>query len=166
MDIIFQKNKKSILTLKSKDRTYLPVLLTFVLTLIFIPFEFDFLHKHISWPLLISGIIICIIATIVRLKGHFDLGYGFSTRVEKQVNHKLVTSGIYRLIRHPMYLAIILLLTGACIMLKTIFAWIFVIMNIYALTIRIKKEETFMIKNFPEYENYMNKTYKLIPYLY
>jgi protein-S-isoprenylcysteine O-methyltransferase Ste14 len=166
LDVLIQKNKKSILTLKTKDRTYLPVLLTFIITLVSVPFEFDLLHKQFSWPFMISGIIICILATIIRLKGHFDLGRGFSTRVEKQGNHKLVTTGIYRFIRHPMYLAIILLLTGSCIMLKAVFSWVFVIINFYTLHVRIKKEESFMMENFPEYSAYMKKTYKLFPYLY
>lgn len=68
--------------------------------------------------------------------------------------------------RHPMYLAIILLLAGACIILKSAFSWLFVIMNFYALHIRIKKEEVFMKENFPEYSFYMKKTYKLFPFLY
>jgi len=166
LDVIIQKNKKSIVSLKSKDRTYLPVLITFIITLTSVPFEFIYLHKQNSWPAMISGIIICMIATFVRTKGHFDLGRGFSTRVEKQENHKLVTSGIYRLIRHPMYLAIILLLTGACIMLKAIFSWIFVLINFYTLLRRIKKEEEFLLANFPEYSEYMKKTYKLFPFIY
>jgi protein-S-isoprenylcysteine O-methyltransferase Ste14 len=166
MDIVIQKNKKSIVSLKSKDRTYLPVLISFIITLAAVPFEYNILHKQVSWPVMISGIIICIIAASIRIKGHLDLGHGFSTRVEKQENHKLVTSGIYSLIRHPMYLAIILLLTGACLMLKAAFSWIFVILNFYTLHIRIKKEEKFMSENFPEYVSYINKTYKLFPFLY
>ncbi len=166
LDIIIQKNKKSIISLKSKDKTYLPVLLTFIITLVAVPVEYIYLQKQVSWPVMITGILICLTAAFVRLKGHLDLGYGFSTRVEKQKSHKLITSGIYSLIRHPMYLAIILLLTGACIMLKSAFSWIFLILNFYTLYIRIKKEETFMMENFPEYESYMKKTYKLFPFLY
>jgi protein-S-isoprenylcysteine O-methyltransferase Ste14 len=166
LDIIIQKNKKSIISLKSKDRTYLPVLVTFIITLVAVPVEYLNLQKQVSWPIMITGILVCLLATFVRIKGHLDLGYGFSTRVEKQRNHKLVTSGIYHLIRHPMYLAIFLLLAGTCIMLKALFSWIFVILNFYTLYIRIKKEEIFMKENFPEYTSYMKKTYKLFPYFY
>jgi protein-S-isoprenylcysteine O-methyltransferase Ste14 len=166
MDIIIQKNKKSILTLKSKDRTYLPILLTFIITLVAVPIEYIYLQKQASWPMMITGIVICLLATLIRVKGHLDLKYSFSTRVEKQNMHDLVTNGIYRVIRHPMYLAIILLLIGACIMLKSLFSWIFVILNYCMLHIRIKKEEAFMKENFPEYGSYIKKTYKLFPYLY
>jgi protein-S-isoprenylcysteine O-methyltransferase Ste14 len=166
LDILIQKNKKSIISLKSKDRTYLPILLTFILTLVAVPVEYINLHKNASWPLMISGIVICLLATFIRVKGHFDLKHGFSTRVEKHEKQKLVTTGIYTMIRHPMYLAIILVLTGACIMLKALYSWIFVVINFYTLQIRIKKEEEFMLANFPEYPAYIKKTYKLFPFLY
>jgi protein-S-isoprenylcysteine O-methyltransferase Ste14 len=166
LDILIQKNRKSIISLKTKDRTYLPVLMTFILTLVAVPAEYTYLHKYASWLLMISGIVICALATFIRLKGHFDLKHSFSTRIEKQEKQKLVTSGIYSVIRHPMYLAIILLLAGSCIMLKALYSWIFVILNFYALYIRIKKEEAFLEENFPEYSSYMKKTYKLFPFLY
>jgi protein-S-isoprenylcysteine O-methyltransferase Ste14 len=166
LDIIIQKNKKSIISFKSKDRTYLPVFLTFIITLIAVAIEYSYLDKKVTWPFMITGIVICIIATLVRVKGHLDLKHGFSTRVEKQKNHELVTTGIYGIIRHPMYLALILLQTGACIMLKSTFSWIFVIINFYTLHIRIKKEEAFLKENFPEYISYMKKTYRLFPFIY
>jgi protein-S-isoprenylcysteine O-methyltransferase Ste14 len=166
LDILIQKNKKSIISLKSKDRTYLPILLTFILTLAAVPVEYINLHKSASWPLMITGISICALATFVRVKGHLDLKHGFSTRIEMHEKQKLVTTGIYTMIRHPMYLAIILLLAGACIMLKALYSWIFVVINFYTLQIRIKKEEEFLMANFPEYPEYMKKTYKLFPFLY
>lgn len=166
LDILIQKNKKSIVSLKSKDRTYLPILLTFILTLVAIPVEYIYLHKHASWPFMITGISICALAALIRTKGHFDLNYGFSTRIEMHEKQKLVTTGLYSMIRHPMYLAIILLLIGACIMLKALYSWIFVVINFITLQIRIKKEEEFLIANFPEYPDYMKKTYRLFPFLY
>jgi len=166
LDILVQKNKKSIVSLKSKDRTYLPIVLTFILTLIAVPVEYINLHKYSSWALMITGIGICAVATFIRTKSHFDLRHGFSTRIEIHEKQKLVTTGLYTMIRHPMYLAIILLLIGACIMLKALYSWIFVIINFITLQIRIKKEEEFLMANFPEYPNYMKKTYKLFPFLY
>jgi protein-S-isoprenylcysteine O-methyltransferase Ste14 len=166
LDILIQKNKKSIVSLKSKDRTYLPILLTFILTLVAVPVEYINLHKSSSWALMIIGISICALATFIRTKAHLDLRHGFSTRIEMHEKQKLITTGIYSRIRHPMYLAIILLLIGACVMLKALYSWIFVIINFYTLQTRIKKEEEFLMTNFPEYPEYMKKTYKLFPYLY
>ncbi len=166
LDILIQKNKKSIVSLKSKDRTYLPILLTFILTLVAVPVEYINLHKNASWPLMFTGISICLMATFIRVKGHLDLKHGFSTRIEMHEKQKLVTTGIYTIIRHPMYLAIIVLLAGACIMLKAVFSWLFFLINFYALQARIKKEEEFLLASFPEYTEYMKKTYKLFPYIY
>ncbi len=166
LDIFFQKNSRTIILSKSKDNTYLPILITFILTLTIIPFEFLYFHKHISYFFFWIGISICLIAIFIRVKGQLDLRHGFSTRIEKQENHILVTKGLYSIVRHPLYLAMILLLIGASTMLSSHYSWIILIINVYTVKIRIDKEENFLIKNFKEYTDYKNKTKKIIPFIW
>jgi len=166
LDLFLQKNSKTILFSKSTDKTYLPILLTFFLTLAFAPFEFLFFQRSVNFFAFWAGVVFCIAAIFIRIKGQLDLGSGFSTRIEKQENHHLVTRGLYSIIRHPLYLAIILLLAGINLMLSAFYSWIFFIINAYTLKIRIDKEEEFMIKNFSEYSNYMKWTKKIIPFIW
>ena len=166
LDIFLQKNSKTIIFSKSKDWTYLPILITFILTLTLVPYEYLSFDRAVSSFNILFGLTICLGATVIRAKGQLDLQHGFSTRIEKQDNHKLVTAGIYSIVRHPLYLAIVLLLIGTSIMLSSRFSWILIVANIYSLKIRIEKEEAFMIKNFPEYESYKKRTRKIIPFLW
>ena len=166
IDVAIQKNKKSIVTIGTKDRTYLPVFITFIITFVAVYLEFRLLEKQVSWPMMVAGSMVCLLATCLRVKAHLDLKSGFSTRVEKQKDHVLVTTGIYSMIRHPMYLALLAMQGGACIMMKSVFSWIFIILNYFPLYIRIRKEEAFLKENFHEYAEYMQKTYRLIPFIY
>jgi protein-S-isoprenylcysteine O-methyltransferase Ste14 len=80
---------------------------------------------------------------------------------------KLVTTGLYRYIRHPMYGS--LLIFGLGIFLKSISWQSFILLMIIAVALFItcKVEEKEMKKKFgDEYENYITKTKMFIPYLY
>ena len=166
LDIILQKNSKSIVVSKSRDRTYLPVILTFILNLTVLPFEAKMFHKSISPLMIFTGVVLCVAATIIRTKGQLDLKKGFSTRIEVQNDHKLINTGLYSMIRHPLYLAILVLLLGANIMLKAWFSWIFMLLNSLALYVRIDKEEQYLRENLPGYREYMKNTWRLIPGVY
>ena len=80
---------------------------------------------------------------------------------------KLVKTGLYRYIRHPMYGSLLLL--GLGMFLKSISWQSFIIMMIIivALFITCKVEEREMLKKFgDEYKAYISKTKMFIPYLY
>jgi protein-S-isoprenylcysteine O-methyltransferase len=115
---------------------------------------------------MIKGCCICLIATIIRVKGQSDLKYAFSTRVELQSDHSLVQTGLYRYIRHPLYLAIILLLAGADIMLCSAVSWAFTVAVIYFIMTRIRAEETFLKQKLEGYGEYIKVTCKMIPFIY
>ena len=166
LDVLVQKNSKSIFRSKADDKTYWPIFIFFILNLVAIPFECVLSHRP---PALISffpGIVLCLIATIIRIKGQLDLKHGFSTRVELQLGHMLVRTGLYRYIHHPLYLAIILFLTGADILFLSLYSWIFTLLTIYFIYNRITKEESFLTSQLEGYENYMKSTKKLIPYIW
>jgi protein-S-isoprenylcysteine O-methyltransferase Ste14 len=78
----------------------------------------------------------------------------------------LITSGLYRYIRHPLYLSLIL--GGFGIMMKDL-KWLSLILafvNLLALYLTAKVEEKEMIKRFDkDYEEYMSGTKMFIPYI-
>ena len=166
LDIFFQKNSKTIFFSKSKDKTYLPILITFSLALTIPACEVLFLHRVINHFFFWLGAAMCLTGTYIRVKGQLELQHGFSTRIEKQENHTLITTGLYSLVRHPLYLALVLFLIGASFMLSSYYSWIMIIINAYTLKIRIDKEEAFLIENFPAYEDYQKRTKKIIPFIW
>lgn len=95
------------------------------------------------------------------------LGKQFSVNVTIQENHKLITKGPYKLIRHPRYLGIIVFLVGIPLIFLSVIPLFVDIVLISILIWRIKDEEELMNKEFnEEWINYKKKTYSLIPFIY
>jgi protein-S-isoprenylcysteine O-methyltransferase Ste14 len=163
LDILIQKNSKSIFRSKADDNTYWPILIFFIVNLTTVPVEWKLSQRPPATASFISGFVLCIIATVIRIKGQLDLKQGFSTRVELQEGHMLVNTGLYKYIRHPLYLAIILFLTGADILFLSLYSWAFTLLTIYFIHIRITKEESFLTNRLDGYEDYKKSTKKLIP---
>lgn len=78
----------------------------------------------------------------------------------------LITSGIYKYIRHPMYLSVIMLgLSFVIADPKPIMFLVWAIL-IFNLHLKMDIEETNLLIAFPEYKDYKRNTKRLIPYIY
>jgi protein-S-isoprenylcysteine O-methyltransferase Ste14 len=111
------------------------------------------------------GTVIFAASIVILWRAHADLGTNWSPTLEIRQEHKLVTSGIYQYIRHPIYAAIWL---SAIAQLLLLHNWIagpslFVtLIPIYLM--RVPREEKMMLDNFgDEYRAYMNRTGGIIP---
>ena len=79
-----------------------------------------------------------------------------------------VSSGPYRLVRHPMYTSFLLMAVGQALLLPN---WIVALAGILGVALlvclRLKKEEAMMLEVFgKEYESYMHRTKRMIPYIF
>lgn len=108
----------------------------------------------------------------------FLLGYGLyglvlrenaylarTIRVEQE--QKLVDTGLYGLVRHPMYAATLLLFLSMPLILGSILSLL--VMLIYPVLIarRIENEEQVLLRDLPGYEAYRNKVrWRLVPYIW
>ncbi len=82
-------------------------------------------------------------------------------------DHRLVTDGYYKHIRHPVYLGEIGRAVGLAITLSSLYGLVFMILGVVFLLIRIEIEEKMLIEAFgEEYKEYQQITKKLIPYIY
>lgn len=89
----------------------------------------------------------------------------FASRVvEVEQGQQVITSGPYALVRHPMYLAMILMMTATPLALGSYWAMIPSVAFILLLATRAKNEEELLQKELKGYSEYMQKTrYRLIP---
>lgn len=80
---------------------------------------------------------------------------------------KLIKHGIYKHIRHPLYLAMLLYTAGIPLTFSSVYGFMLTLGFISFIMYRIKIEDKMLIEKFEdEYREYMKKTKKLIPYIY
>ena len=89
----------------------------------------------------------------------------FASRViEVEQGQQVITSGPYAIVRHPMYLAMILMMTATPIALGSYWAALPSIGFIFLLVARAKNEEELLVHELKGYREYMQKTrYRLFP---
>jgi protein-S-isoprenylcysteine O-methyltransferase Ste14 len=163
--LFIRPNLKSALHGK-RDVTFFYVIIPAMLTLMACYVENVTFGYSITNAQLIFGIILSSIATVVNAKARIDIKNGYSMLIEKLDDHKLITTGIYKYIRHPIYTAVLLITLSACIALEGKWSLILFLMTIGGLNIRIKNEEKFLLNTFPEYTEYSKKVKRLIPFIY
>ena len=101
-------------------------------------------------------------------RSHKDLGRNWSITLEIRDQHRLVSNGIYALIRHPMYTSFWLMGLGQALLLPNWVAGLAGLLGFGVLYfLRVDKEERMMLQTFgDEYRAYMARTKRIIPHLY
>lgn len=91
----------------------------------------------------------------------------FSVYVTIQDDHKLVTDGLYRHLRHPRYLGIIMFTSGISFVFRSWLALIIVAALTLVLIWRVHREEVIMHQEFgKDWETYTKKSWRFIPFVY
>ena len=156
-------------TLRRKHRrewTYYAVAIPFKAMLGATIAEHIGLQTHPTSTMVAAGSILAAGGIIVRVRAHLELDGAFSQYVEKSESQRLVQSGMYAKIRHPMYIGSILLFAGMPLVLAARWAWIFSGLGMVGIIIRIRKEEDFLVRELPGYREYTQRTWRLMPHMY
>ncbi len=121
---------------------------------------------------LVVGVLLAAFGGYFRITSRRALiGAGFgllnSSRLQIVEDHRLVTDGVYRHIRHPLYLGELTRNLGFTLILSSMYGFLFVLAGGLFLHFRIGIEERMLLEKFGrEYEEYMSRTKRLIPYIY
>lgn len=114
-----------------------------------------------------TGAAIFAICLWVLWRAHAALGRNWSDSVQLRQGHQLITRGIYRNIRHPMYTSGWLLGIAQALLLWN---WVVAVAGLASFVLlyflRVPREEQMMLDQFGEaYRAYMNRTGRVIPRL-
>lgn len=113
------------------------------------------------------GVILCAAGYALVYWSGFALGKMYSKQVTIQQNHQLITENIYRYIRHPRYLGVILVALGLALIYRSWIGLVVIIPLVAILILRITDEEAIMRQQFGEsWDNYCKHSWRLIPYVY
>ena len=112
-----------------------------------------------------AGTVVFAGAIFMLWRSHADLGRNWSATLRITGQHTLVTGGVYRHIRHPMYTAHLLWAIAQGLLLSNWLAgWAFLVLSVPLYLVRIPKEEQMMLEHFgEEYHAYKSRTGRLIP---
>lgn len=164
------KVRKSI----KEDWTLLPFLGTVSTGFIVAILDFVFLQNLKFQVFALAGLFMTLIGAYVRNKARLQLRKkaGFSSlaatgRLQVVRNHQLVRDGLYKHVRHPIYLGEIVRNFGLVLIFSSIYGVLLIAVATIFLLFRIGIEEKMLIEAFgEEYKEYQGKTRRIIPFIY
>jgi len=113
------------------------------------------------------GALLFIVGGVLRLWPVFVLGKRFSGLVAIQPGHRLVTDGIYRTLRNPSYLGMLVNAVGWALAFRSGVGLLLAALTVIPLIARIHSEEALLRAQFgSEYEAYCSRSWRLIPGVY
>jgi protein-S-isoprenylcysteine O-methyltransferase Ste14 len=113
------------------------------------------------------GVSLYAVGGVLRIAPVFVLGRRFSGLVAIQPGHRLVTGGIYRVIRHPSYLGLFVNALGWGLAFRAGVGVFIALLMLIVVLARIEAEERLLHQTFgAEYDAYRARTWRLFPYFY
>ena len=114
------------------------------------------------------ALMMLIVGLAVRWFAVFSLGKAFSANVAIRTSQRINQSGLYRLIRHPSYLGLILIFVAVGLHARNPLSLCFAVIPPTAMLLyRIHIEERALVAAFgSQYLDYMARTKRLLPYVY
>ena len=90
-----------------------------------------------------------------------------SRKIEVQENQKVIDTGLYGIVRHPMYSVTLLLFLSMPIVLGSVYSFLIFLAYPFIIAKQIKHEEKFLEENLEGYREYKQKVkYRLIPFIW
>ena len=119
---------------------------------------------YINTALIISATALVVAGAIINLSGRLQLKDNWANQIKIYEGQTLVTGGIYKTIRHPLYTSLILLFIGGSLAYKNLLcAALTAFVFFPSIYYRAKQEELLLCDEFTEYSAYMEKTGMFFP---
>ena len=131
-----------------------------------------FAPQWISWSFLrlpvwirAAGLVVAGLGLLLLWRSHRALGKNFRPTLDARSDQELVTAGPYSRVRHPLYLAFLLMLASTGLLSSNWFIGVVGVLLIASITVvRIPAEEAFLSQRFGErYREYCERTPALLP---
>jgi protein-S-isoprenylcysteine O-methyltransferase Ste14 len=116
--------------------------------------------------LVIFGNLLVLLGFVIRFLVFRENSFASAT-IEVTRDQKVIETGLYSAVRHPMYLSVLIVLTGTPLALGSWLGLLFLIPLTLLIARRAIAEENFLHKNLPDYDGFMQKTrYRLLPFIW
>lgn len=142
----------------------------FLAWMVFIPV--DVFHLHLAAPpgpvVSGAGLVLTVAGLwLVHLSLRENTFAAPVVRHQRERGHRVIDSGAYGVVRHPMYAAILLVLAGMALWLESWAALALAPVPAGVLVVRVLVEERFLVRELPGYEAYRRRVrFRLVPFLW
>lgn len=153
---------------QDKSQKYVFILSSFMFITGFIVAGFNYRFSWIKMPniVIIISSILFILSYILYIEVLRENEYLYRTiKVEK--NQRVIDTGLYSIVRHPMYLITIILFLTIPLILNSLYSFFIFLIYPIIICIRIENEEKLLEKELKGYSKYKKKVkYKIIPFIW
>jgi protein-S-isoprenylcysteine O-methyltransferase Ste14 len=124
----------------------------------------DVPNIYIRIPLTVLGLLVIILGTFLNIKGRLSLGKNWANQIKIYHNQTLITSGVYRIVRHPLYASLIWMFYAASIIYLNYAAFLAnTLVFIPFMYYRAKQEEDMLKQQFKRYNEYIKNVGMFFP---
>lgn len=117
-------------------------------------------------PIVIISAVVFLVAYILYAEVLRENTY-LSRTIEVQEGQKVIDTGLYGIVRHPMYSVTLLLFLSMPLVLGSVYSFVIFLVYPFIIAKRIKHEEEFLSKELNGYKEYKQKVkYRLIPFIW
>jgi len=140
--------------------------LGFIALLVFPALDYRFKWSPVPPDVSVAGDVLVALGFLLTFIVILQNDYAAST-IQVAEGQKVVSTGLYAYVRHPMYAGVLPMLVGIPLALGSWWGLFGLVLIVPGLIWRLIDEEKFLHKNLPGYTDYVNKVkYRLIPFLY
>lgn len=152
---------------ESEQRTVVALSgLMFLAAFIFAGLSFRFGWLMLPFPVSIAAAVVFLAGYAMYAEVLRENTY-LSRTIEVQEDQKVIDTGLYGVVRHPMYLATVILFLSMPLILGSVISFLIMLFYIPIIAKRIRNEEQVLEEGLPGYPEYKEKVkYRLIPFLW
>lgn len=152
-----------------RGETYVLIQTGLIALVFFGPTTFSGLPPWPEWllpALRVTGIAVIASGVALILFAVLHLGSSLSPLPLPRESAKLVVTGPYRLVRHPIYSSLILVSLGWSLVAQGWLTLFYTLLLAIFFDRKARREEHWLRQRFPEYAGYQQRVRRLIPFLY
>jgi protein-S-isoprenylcysteine O-methyltransferase Ste14 len=155
--------------MSDKAKGWVLVVIQFTLLAIILlssAFEFKYVNRELMPVVHYIGVTLILIGALFFTVILITFGQYMTPNPVPRDKAVLKTTGLYKFVRHPMYFTVLVLLLGVILYFQAFYSLIWLVIAFFFLVFKSTFEESYLMKKFPEYSEYRDRTKRIIPFVY